>query len=631
MAKVVILGAGVAGLSAAHELVERGFAVEVYEKRARSEFGGKARSLPKRDTAREGRKDLPGEHGFRFFPGFYRHLTDTMSRIPYPDGPEGVFGNLVNATACQLSREKTPPMEFPIRRPHSFGEFFEMLKPFLGLKSLGPTTAELWYFAWRMLRFMVSCTQRREQEYEAITWWRFIGARRRSEEYQKLLADGITRSLVAMKAQHGSARSVGTILVQMLLDLLGGAMAADRVLNGPTSDVWIQPWVEYLEARGVRFHAEFQATKLHVREGAIAGVTVTNGTHARLATGDYYVAAVPVEIMEWLLRVTPEIMELDPGLKHLRKLRVEWMNGIQFFLKRDVEIVHGHAIYLDSPWALTSISQRQFWSAKGGLSGYGDGGVRGIISVDISDWNTPGSKVPVRACNCEPNSIAAEVWDQLKVNLAWQRADQLHDDDLLDWFLDPGIQPLQPEVRALKPSTPLRGRRSVERFVDTLLRTDAFPRVKLGRKKDATVENAEPLLINTIRSLECRPNAKTRIPNLFLASDYVRTHTDLATMEAANEAARRAVNGILLASRSKAPACCVWPLSEPWLLAPLRWLDQLLFWIFPPKPALGAPPALQPPSSQRLNPAAGQLPNTGTTAAAPLRADAGQRQRQTTC
>ena len=39
---VAILGGGVAGLSAAHELAERGFAVTVYESSAR--FGGKARS-----------------------------------------------------------------------------------------------------------------------------------------------------------------------------------------------------------------------------------------------------------------------------------------------------------------------------------------------------------------------------------------------------------------------------------------------------------------------------------------------------------------------------------------------------------------------------------------------------------
>ena len=69
-----------AGLAAAHELVERGFDVTVYERNA---LGGKARSIPVPDTAAGGRKALPGEHGFRFFPGFYHHVPDTMRRIPF--------------------------------------------------------------------------------------------------------------------------------------------------------------------------------------------------------------------------------------------------------------------------------------------------------------------------------------------------------------------------------------------------------------------------------------------------------------------------------------------------------------------------------------------------------------------
>jgi uncharacterized protein with NAD-binding domain and iron-sulfur cluster len=40
---VTVLGEGVAGLSAAHELAERGYVVSVYEKKVM--FGGKARSL----------------------------------------------------------------------------------------------------------------------------------------------------------------------------------------------------------------------------------------------------------------------------------------------------------------------------------------------------------------------------------------------------------------------------------------------------------------------------------------------------------------------------------------------------------------------------------------------------------
>ena len=79
--RVAILGGGVSGLSAAHELIERGFAVSVYE--SKNMFGGKARSLSVPNSGSGGRKDLPVAHGFRFFPAFYRHLPDTTMRIPF--------------------------------------------------------------------------------------------------------------------------------------------------------------------------------------------------------------------------------------------------------------------------------------------------------------------------------------------------------------------------------------------------------------------------------------------------------------------------------------------------------------------------------------------------------------------
>src|SRR6478735_12352222 len=83
MTTVIVIGGGVAGMSAAHELIERGYTVRVFERQALP--GGKARSVSVDGTGTEGRKDLPGEHGFRFFPRFYRHIIDTMDRIPVGD------------------------------------------------------------------------------------------------------------------------------------------------------------------------------------------------------------------------------------------------------------------------------------------------------------------------------------------------------------------------------------------------------------------------------------------------------------------------------------------------------------------------------------------------------------------
>ncbi len=39
-------------------------------------------------------------------------------------------------------------------------------------------------------------------------------------------------------------------------------------------------------------------------------------------------------------------------------------------------------------------------------------------------------------------------------------------------------------------------------------------------------QNAEPLMVNLMGSWAYRPEATTEIPNMVLASDYVRTWTD---------------------------------------------------------------------------------------------------------
>src|SRR5215831_2972012 len=111
MKRVAVLGGGIGGLSAAHELAERGFAVSVYERNPVL-FGGKARSVRVVGSGTHGRKDLPGEHGFRFFPGFYKHLPDTMRRIPYRGQRNGVFDNLRAATEAEIAQTNGLP---PIR------------------------------------------------------------------------------------------------------------------------------------------------------------------------------------------------------------------------------------------------------------------------------------------------------------------------------------------------------------------------------------------------------------------------------------------------------------------------------------------------------------------------------------
>jgi uncharacterized protein with NAD-binding domain and iron-sulfur cluster len=527
--KVIILGGGIAGLSAAHELIERRFDVEVYELLPIP--GGKARSFPVSGSGGEGRKDLPGEHGFRFFPRFYRHVTDTMRRIPY--GPSGtVADNLVDTTRCQLARFGRHAVDLPARSPRTINDLrvvLDDLGRFLG-GDLGLSHNDLTFFGSKVWQIVTSCRERRNTEYEKIGWWDFIEAENRSLAYQKLLGHGITRSLVAAKARAASTKTIGDIFVQLLFDIAVPGPSTDRVLNGPTNEVWIDPWRRYLESRGVAYHLNSKVAGVSFDGQRVRSASIARAGSTIPVTGDYFIFAMPVE--DVIDIITPEMQKADPALSNLFKLDdiTEWMNGIQIYLNEDVPIAPGHSIYVDSPWALTSISQGQYWK-QFSLSGYGDGTVRGIISVDISEWSEPGLYGKA-AKDCSTEEIKVEVWEQLKRSLNYGDMVVLRDEQVHSWSLDPDIQ-----------------------------------------RRDGATANAEPLLVNLVDTWKLRPEAVTAIPNLFLASDYVRTFTDLATMEAANEAARRAVNGILKAAASPEKQCDVWQLLEPEIFAPLREYD----------------------------------------------------------
>lgn len=536
--RVVILGGGVAGMSAAHELVERGFEVHVYEMKDLP--GGKARSIPVPHSGTEGRPDLPGEHGFRFFPRFYRHVTDTMKRIPYGTNGNGVFDNLVQTTRIDVTRFKAPPVRMLSRFPRSLSDLKRALEEVREVQSdIGLKPGELDFFGERIWQIMTSCEDRRADEYERIAWWTYIGAETRSPGYQKFLAEGLTRSLVAAKAKVASAKLEGDIGLQLFLDLGEPGVSADRVLNGPTNEVWLHPWLTYLQQRGVQYHLQHKLDFINCVDGKIQNVVVIGPDGPVTVTGDYYIVAVPLEVMGRLLRQERHrpILQADPGLEGIIPFSksIAWMNGLQLYLKRDVSIIPGHTIYLDSPWAITSISQKQFWPNVD-LTQYGDGQVHGILSVDISDWTAPGLNGKT-AQECTPTEIKNEVWEELKLSLNVEGKIILQDNDLHDWFLDPDI----------------RERRRMD--------VDLY-------------EDAEPLMIAKVNTWHLRPDAWTAIPNLFLAADYIRTYTQLATMEAANEAARRAVNSIISASGANVPLCRLWQIHEPDILGLWRWYDQ---------------------------------------------------------
>lgn len=601
--KVLIFGGGVGGLTAAHELIERDFDVTVFEAR---HWGGKIRSMGKPGTGTDGRKDLPGEHGFHFFPTFYRHIPDTMQRIPF--GSRVVFDNLIMGNQELVARTDGPHAVIPSHIPRHINTvvaFFRALHASL----TGIPAAEFEVFLYRALKFMTACDERRIAEFDNISWWDYIEAERMSPAYQQLLASLPATLLIAIHPTLASARTMGNAFIDMLNAGFNWTGNIERSLAGPPSDMWVDPWVKYVSSRAtMRSGYELLGFDFDPQTRRIRGANVRHEGIEETVQGDYYICAVPVEVAAPL--ITKEMRDASPSLAGISDLCVSWMNGLQYFLDRPMPIVNGHIAFEDSAWALTSVSQHQFWQTGINFGDYGNGQFREVVSVIISDWDTAGTEVvkkPARACT--PDELFAETLAQM--NAALSRRLSSPDEGvniepipraaILDWFLDPDIQffleqaaktaalsaappaadfnePEQP------PAKPHRSRLySAQEFsaafrdVQPAAQPPDMMAASVAESSSGQNRNAEPLYITTVGAWQARPEATTAIHNFFLASDYVRTVADFASAEGANEAARKAVNGVLAAAGSSAARVKIWPRDEIDTFIPFQLLDRYRF------------------------------------------------------
>jgi uncharacterized protein with NAD-binding domain and iron-sulfur cluster len=353
---VAVLGAGIGGLTAAHELAQRGFDVTVYEARddernglgsepagtyppvklgglAASQYstvgtqdGSQAELRPfpgRRGKPRAPGGAVAGEHGFRFFAAYYLHIWDLFQRIPvyqltatasgaasWAPTSRTVYDNVQRVITQGTSVDGKPSLVFPRELPRSPAEFLSILNQ---VTTFGVTPTDAATFGSRLLRYLVTSPLRRARELQDVSAYDFfVGHDSKTGTNQfsytppcdKLLRE-MPRVLVAFDSQWGDARTNLTTYLQLYLNMDRLDNKADGVLKGPTTEAWFDHWYRHLVALRVRF----------VRNAAICldppAVDSTQPSHLRprvqitLADGtrvtpDYTVVAVDAPAAEYI-------------------------------------------------------------------------------------------------------------------------------------------------------------------------------------------------------------------------------------------------------------------------------------------------------------------------------------------
>ena len=297
MKSIVIFGAGIAGLSAAHELVRLGYAVSVYE--ALGEPGGFFRS------SRHIQDNMPTEYSWHGMGPWYHNAFDLMQKIPFNE--KGSMYDLA------LSR----PVDFGIFPDTGKAQFYDK-----GLKSI-PEMFRMnkWEFikwSYLMLKTWTS-NNRSKVQYDKLN---------AAKAWKPLLKD---KSYKTWRSCFGpwigsdwskvSLHTTGAFFKKQLITKPTHRHNADQdgpageqgagigwlLFKGPSSEYWFNPWVKYLKGKGVILFCGKALTKLEF-DGTNIVSAFCGGEKVQ---GDFYILAINPFITADILTGTPELERQD--------------------------------------------------------------------------------------------------------------------------------------------------------------------------------------------------------------------------------------------------------------------------------------------------------------------------------
>ncbi len=284
------------------------------------------------------------------------------------------------------------------------------------------------------------------------------------------------------------------------------------VMNSPTNEAWFDHWKVYLENKGVYFHMNSEISKIESDGNTIQSITLENN---ELIKGDIFFCSLPVEKVSQITSLS------IPGITELAQRGHQLMVSIQLYFDKKINFTNKYtAMYIpDSPWQLVIEPQGSIWGKT-----YSD--IHDLWSVGLCDHIRPGNLIKKPFLECSHLEIQQEVWHQI---LNSELCSHLALDKVC--VLDYNVW-------------------------------DTY------QYNGKLIETHEPKFSTNKGTYFLRPKNKTEYENLYFATGYTQTETDMFEMESAAESGKRAAR--YLEKHIKVFSC-----DRPLFLTPYRFLDAI--------------------------------------------------------
>jgi hypothetical protein len=486
--KICILGAGIGGLTTAHELAKHPqYEIHVYERN--DKVGGQSRSVT-----------LPGGdvslYCWHVIGNGYINLISILKEIRSYDGrtvlnhlkpiEQYIYGRSTKEEGNKYKREFITP--FITKR--NFKEFIE------GIKSVGSdiTYKDIYYIS-RAYIIANIASEKRLEKYDSIKWKTYM--KELSPEAQKWIIDS-TSIYIGMDYDKLSAHTILNLLQKNICSRQIDSRYTFFSFDGPISDVWFDPWVDYLNYRGVQFHFGESIEKIRCNDEENKIVSIKTSREDEVKS-DIFVNSLPIESFAQTLQNNSSVKNRYQQLSWYSQ---QIQTQVTYYFNQEINISKPVIlIFPDTTWCLMIRAEGPLWNNN-------------ILSVGIGIWDRPGIMYNKAAIRCTREEIAQECWEQLKTADGLMKSLKLADGTSL-LYLD----------------TP---------------RWNIWDSFDYDCKEDLFL-TSEPKFSNNCYTLKLRPHTvDEKYNNLRHATAYTRTETNIFNMESAAEAGIKAVESITL-------------------------------------------------------------------------------------